>query len=233
LEGAVSVDVVVMAHQRREALVYGHVLPRLGTDAKVVWDSGGGRWDTGRRCLLAGLSTMSRWLLVVQDDAILPRNFGAGVEWMLPYLEKLQSDDAAPVSFYVGAVQPFRQEIARRRRTWRDISFLRMPDLNWGVAVAYPTHLIRRIIIAGDRHSNQNYDARAGAYFTERNIPIWYTWPSLVDHGDGPSLVEGRTARRKALRFIGREADARAVRWGGAVVDIRATRPHHDAAARR
>jgi hypothetical protein len=38
--------------------------------------------------------------------------------------------------------------------------------------------------------SRRPYDERLGAWYRSRAVDVEYTWPSLVDHGDGPSLVE-------------------------------------------
>lgn len=231
-----------MAHPQRASMAYQ--VEARGEIGAIVWDTNGDRWETGRRCLDVGRGSRADWWLVVQDDAVLPRRFMAGVERALNTVSRLQREmqprEPAPVCFYVGAAQPFRRtvlEAVREQSKTRGAlsaiapAWLRMPELNWGVAVAYPTHLLDRVVIAGDSHPNQNYDARAGAYFSGRKVPTWYTWPSLVDHREGPSLVPGRTARRKALRFLGESADAGAIGWTGPVLDLSVRRPRHDAAA--
>jgi hypothetical protein len=74
-----------------------------------------------------------------------------------------------------------------------------------------------------------NYDRRMSRFFElQKGISVWYTWPSLVDHADGPSLVKGRVGTdrararhaRVAHTFIGEDASALDVNWSGAVVDV-------------
>lgn len=234
-----------MAHPRRADMAYE--VEARGELGAIVWDTDNHRWETGRRCLELGMGSRADWWLIVQDDAVLPRRFMAGVERALNMARSLQMEgrgpkEPAPVSFYVGGAQPFRRAVLRAVRDQSQIrgprgaiapAWLRMPELNWGVAVAYPTHLLGRIVAGGDGHPNHNYDARAGHYFAGRQVLTWYTWPSLVDHRAGPSLVPGRTATRHALRFIGAEAHADAIGWNGPVLDLQVRRLSHDAAAVR
>jgi hypothetical protein len=59
-------------------------------------------------------------------------------------------------------------------------------------------------------------DQRIGVWYRNQMRPVRYTWPSLVDHADGPSLLadRARTVPRVAWR-VGEPAS-----WDGQVVPI-------------
>lgn len=190
----------VMAHPAREHLI-PELLEQLG-DVPVIWDQRSDRWDTGRRALLAH-DPDADWGVTVQDDALLCRDFVAGVHAALAAVPP-----EVPVSFYTGRTrQPIVRLAGRAGRSGR--AWLAMPGPRWGVCVAIPTTHIERMVEWCSRWVREpNYDLRMMRYFAGLHIDCWYSYPSLVDHrvGQGnPSLVKGRSARaeRVALRFIG------------------------------
>jgi hypothetical protein len=205
-------SVAVMAHRKRERFVE-ELLPQL-PGATVVWDGRNNRWDTGRRSMLAH-DPDADWALVVQDDAILARDFLAGVERVLAYAP------AVPVSFYTGAVKPHGSTVveAVRQAKLADKAFVSMPGPMWGVAVAIPVPLIGPMIADCEtRHRGiANYDQRMTAHFVSCRVWCWHTVPSLVNHRvgpDNPSLVPGRGAAltRTAHEWIG-ERSALDIDW--------------------
>ena len=185
-----NLSVAVMAHPDREHFV-DELLPDL-PGAKVVWDERGDRWDTGKRAMLAH-EPDSDWGLVVQDDALLCKDFLPGVR------EALSHAPTLPVSFYTGRTRPYGPEVARAVRRARAArkNWLVMRGPIWGVAIALPRELIAPMVRACDRLPDPNYDRRMMEHFHGRGIECWYTLPSLVDHRVGeanPSLVPGRGA---------------------------------------
>lgn len=189
-----------MAHPARRAFV--GEMAELLPEATVVWDRKNDRWDTGRRALLSH-DPAARFHLVVQDDAILCRDFVAGAE----LVASVAGD--RPVALYTGKTRPYAETITPvvRRAIRTRTPWLATRGPLWGVAIILPTKDIAEVVGWGDTHLTfPNYDRRIGTYYASRGIDCWYTIPSLVDHrpvAENPSLIYGRTGNRRAHRFIG------------------------------
>ncbi|QBI53407.1 hypothetical protein [Streptomonospora litoralis] len=216
----VRVSVTVMAHRTREAFV-PELLERLDREAEVIWDRRDDRWDTGRRAMLA-YDREATHHLVLQDDAVLPRDLVAGVERALDHVPA-PAGTPTPLCLYAGRIRPFRTYVERLVDQARQTtSWLSMAQLHWGVGIVLPTEVIEDCIAWGDRREDiANYDKRISRYLDTQRITVWYPWPSLVDHRDSPSLVPGRTSRgRYAHRFIGADASALDADWSGQTVSL-------------
>ena len=224
----VVLSVAMMAHPNRAKQVE-QILAKLDRDdVPVIWDTNGSRWDTGRRAMLAYDPACTHHV-VIQDDIIPCRDLIAGLTAALEYVP-----GDVPVCGYVGRVRPYAAMVtaADRRARATGASWLTMHTLNWGPLIAVPTAVIPEMIAHGDTLKNiPNYDRRLSRFFElQQGVRIWYTWPSIVDHADGPSLVQGRigTDRAKAIHcrvahtFIGEEASALEVDWSGPAVDAEA-----------
>lgn len=209
------VSVAIMAHPKRAAFV-PELEAALDRPAAVVWDDGSNsRWGTGRRALLAYDPTATHHL-VIQDDAVIPRDLAAGVE---AALRNAPAD--VPVCLYVGKVRPYREMVTEYVARAAGASWLVMDRLNWGVAIVLPTAMIDDLVVYCDTLSIPNYDSRISAWFETNDIRVWYPWPSLVDHRESPSLVPGRGARgRVAHRFIGAETSALAIDYTGQALHL-------------
>jgi hypothetical protein len=210
------VSVAIMAHPRRAAFV-PELEAALDRPATVVWDDGSdSRWGTGRRALLA-YDPDATHHLVIQDDAVIPRDLVAGVEAALAH-----TPGDVPLCLYVGKVRPYREMVTEYvHKAGGNTSWLVMDRLNWGVAVVLPVPMVAAVVAAGDAQSIPNYDSRMSTYFEDNHIPVWYPWPSLVDHRESPSLVPGRGHNgRVAHRFIGAGASALATDFTGQVLRL-------------
>lgn len=209
------ISVAIMAHPARAEYVE-ELQGRLDRPAKVVWDERQDRWDTGRRSMLAYDPSASHHL-VVQDDAVIPRDFVAGVEAALAH-----APQDVPLCLYVGRVRPYRAlvnkyvALAEGKASW-----LVMDQLVWGVAIVMPTKFIEPMVAWCDGQHIPNYDTRMSRWLEYQQIRTWYPWPSLVDHRESPSLVPGRGhAGRIAHRFIGADASALDIDYSGAVLRL-------------
>lgn len=203
----VRLSVAVMAHPSRAAQVEA-LMARMDRPAEVVWDRINDRWDTGRRSQLA-YNPNATHHLVVQDDAVIPRDFVAGVEHAVAH-----APEGVALCLYLGAVRPFAARISRAvERAGDEVAWLVMRDLHWGVGVVLPTEIIEQLITDQDRRTSiVEYDRRMSRWLTTHNVQVWYPWPSLVDHRDEPSLV-GHGSGRHAHRFIGESVSALEVDW--------------------
>lgn len=217
----VSLSVAIMAHPKRAAFVE-ELSARLQGQAKVVWDRNDDRWDTGRRSVLA-FDENATHHAVIQDDALVASHLIEGVEKLL------QHKPHSPISLYTGKVRPNGPVFARlmQRAQMSGASWLAWPELCWGVGLVFPTSMIEEMIAFCDTKNIANYDSRLSSYLMAKQIPTFYSVPSLVDHRSGeanPSLVPGRTGlNRVAHQFCGEDTDARTLDWSGpAVIDARA-----------
>lgn len=209
-------SVAIMAHQLRAHFI-PDLLAALDRPAQLVLDERNDRWETGRRALLAHDPTATHHM-VIQDDAIPCRDLVAGVEKALQYVPA-----GSPLCLYLGRVKPFRRVIepAATAAAAQGASWLVMKETYWGPGIVLPTDQIADVVAWGDAHPQMaNYDRRVGRWYLGRSIPVWYPWPSLVEHRDSPSLVPGRAGGRHAHSFIGRDRSALEVDWSGPVIEV-------------
>jgi hypothetical protein len=223
-----TISVALMAHPKRAAQVDA-ILARLDRDdIEVVWDERNSRWDTGRRSMLA-FDPKCTHHAVIQDDVLVCRDLFAG---MVRAIECVPS--GSPVCGYVGRVRPYSELVtyAAVRAAATGASWLTMHTLNWGPLIIIPTAEIPEMVRHCDKLKDiPNYDRRLSRFFElERDVKVWYTWPSVVDHADGPSLVPGRIGTDRKMRahtrvahtFIGEDRSALDIDWTGGVIDINA-----------
>jgi len=218
ISGNGRLSIAIMAHPKRERWVNEYLVPRL-PGARVVWDEKNDRWDTGSRSLQA--HTDAEWHLVVQDDALLPNDFVAGVQKMLKAVPS-----GRPVGLYYGRVRPREFETRRliAESNQKGASFIVHNGPWWGVGIVVPSAHVQSIVEWGNEHTGiPNYDRRISRWYQTEGIDCWYPQPSLIEHRteDNPSLVPGRTgANRRAYRFVGPQS-ALQVDWSGPVIRSR------------
>lgn len=207
------ISVAVMAHRSREHLVLD-LVQSIDADVMVAWDERNNEWDTGRRAI--GLyDPTARWHVVLQDDALLCRDLVAGLSAALATRLDRPPPNAM-VGLYVGAVNPYAGRVARMvaRADAEGCGWLRLLQLHWGVGVVLPVPMIPDILSLGDRTHVLEYDRRLSTVARKLRMPIWYTWPSLVDHRAEPSLLRhDRAVPRHAHRFEGTGWSALDHRW--------------------
>lgn len=145
------------------------------------------------------------WAITIEDDAQPIPNFRAHAQAALA---------AAPtpiVSFYLGHPDHWRRAFPDRRRKLfkagqeadaTGAHWLTTQDILHGVAIALRTELITDMLT----HIEQSplaIDYAIRNWCRTRGHTIAFTWPSLVDHHDGRSLIRRRrphTHPRKAWR---------------------------------
>lgn len=212
-----SVSVAIMAHPDRAAMV-GELATQLDTPAVVVWDQIRDRHDTGIRAVEA-FDPSATHHMIVQDDARVCRDLVRGVERAL-----LWTPPDVPLCLYLGRVKPFGREVQQAvHRAEQGASWLSMRGIYWGVGVVLPVADIPELVEwyrspAGDTVTN--YDRRLSTWYSLQDRHVWYPWPSLVDHSDAPSLVNGHGRGRHAYRFAGAHVSALELDWSGPVVDL-------------
>ena len=182
-----SLAVAVVGHVDR--IEQGKALAH-DLDAELfVDDAGLGEWANHARALAWAAEQSASHALIVQDDAVPVLGMLDHAHWAAG------SYPGGPIGCYVGRVRPRPTAVTRavRRAEQLDASWLEADTLLWGVATIIPTADIPDIL---DRPCSLPYDERIGEHYRRRRIPVRYTWPSLVDHADMPSVIEGRRERR-------------------------------------
>ena len=203
-------SVAVVAHPARLGAA-----EKLAADLSAglfVDEYGMGEWENHARALAWAAEGPSSHVLVVQDDAVpIPGFLRLAAEAVEQYPD-------GPIGFYVGRQRPIRRTVERAVRTaeQQGASWLEHRSLLWGVATSVPVADIP-LFLEWARSSRLPYDERLGEWYRRRGVPVRYTWPSLVDHADGPSVITGRAARAPG-RVAWRVGEPK---WGGPVVPIR------------
>ena len=145
------------------------------------------------------------WCLTVEDDAILCQDFAARLPIAL---------DQAPtdiVSLYAGTNYPAilanvlgDRVLSAAEDGW---PYVTDPYLNHAVAVAIRAPLVPAMIADTEQYPDVPIDTAISGWCLTTGRTITYTVPSLVQHADGPTLLDDhgdghpRTLPRKAVIF--------------------------------
>lgn len=128
--------------------------------------------------------TTTTWSVVLEDDAVPVDDFTTQLE---------QAISAAPtpiVSLYLGRSRPphwqGRIHQATEQADQADACFITNTHLLHAVGVAIHTHLLHDLTAV---HTNYPADQHICWWARDRKHRISYTWPSLIDHQDGPTLI--------------------------------------------
>jgi hypothetical protein len=225
----VTVSYSIMAHPSREKFV--SLLLEQIPSASVHYDDTGDRWGNGRACIMAR-DKKADWHVVVQDDAVLCRDFTKQVEAALSVL------DDGPVSFYIpsaawkgsfgiNAKQVIREARIKGRR-WLKTNH----GPSNGVCIALPTRDIPTLIRWCDHHllarNSKSFDRRLAYYyrgvFNRTDRRCYYSIPCLVDHRvERQNIV----VQRNRVNHSGRVAACfeRTVEkeWNASVLEVKMT----------
>jgi len=186
-----------MAHQAR-AHYFDYLIEKLG-DVPFSIDSIENRYGMWGNCRRAWqlADPGSDYHVVIQDDAIIGRDFYANVK------TQIEARPGHAFSFYFGN----RKNMYALVNLGLQSGGLSLNWLSWGVAVGLPTKRIPEMIKFCDNLPHRYYnhdDTMIAKWLQWAGIPVWYPLPSLVDHRTGPSLIgEGTKQGRKAFKFKG------------------------------
>ncbi|MFW5415111.1 hypothetical protein J0910_00360 [Nocardiopsis sp. CNT-189] len=205
-------SVAVMAHpDRREHAAL--LAEQVG--APIVWDRNGQVADTCLRALEAYDPAASHHV-ILQDDAVVCGDLLAGLA------RASQVAGNRPIGLYLGALRP-RDRMAPllEMALATGAPWIEFDGPRWGVACAHPVPLLPELIaryrlLPGIKQD----DTRGSQAYAQMRVKTLFTVPSLVEHGDLPSLTKPDTVLppRRAAAFIGEDASALDVDWHGPVV---------------
>jgi len=167
-------------------------------DARMFLDDGTlGEPGNTRAALAWAEGQDASHVLVIQDDALPVEGFAGLAEAAI---------DERPnhiISYYLGTGRPAqteaRQAIRLADRT--QSRWVEMSRIYWGVAWSIPTSLLPELNAWLSTHNGAT-DSITGRWMLRTGRLCFYTWPCLVDHLDGPTLVEHTYSgiERKAWR---------------------------------
>lgn len=214
-----TVSASVMAHPSREAMV-DELLASLDRDVPVSWDLAAKSVPKPERvwqnCRTAwSMAADSDWHLLLQDDVVVAPDLIAGMERALEDIP----NHIGIVQLYIGRARPLGPVFVRLAAEADRVgaSWIEHRSMCWGVAQAVRTPTIPAMLTWCDQRRGMADDSRVGRYYRDViGQRTWYTWPSLVDHRAGPSLMS-HGGGRIAHRF--HDGSALDLSWDGPVVD--------------
>lgn len=193
-----ELEIVLISHRARRDEA-GALADELGRQVALedvdipvrVYEDNGfyGEWKNHRRAIVAALERgTASHVVVIQDDAVPIPSFVREARKAVA----IRPDDI--ISFYVGTGRPYQAEVrqAVEEAKAAGVAWLEARRLFWGVAVVYPVVLVPAMMKRADKMPGVPYDERMGAALSIFGKKIFYTWPSLVDHIDGPTVIKGR-----------------------------------------
>jgi hypothetical protein len=225
-----AVSAAIAAHPVRSAYVE-QTLAILDREVPVAYDQRGEpskdpqrRWATARSAWILALegADSDGWCAVLQDDALPCADMLAGLERALDHLP---TRDTA-VSLYFGTRRPRAQRCTHAAALARraEASWIATPTVNWAVALALPARSVGPMLAWCEKHRAWNVDKRIGRFVTMvKHWPTHNTWPSLVDHRQGPSICGHHDPDRMA--HLHHQGSALDLTWTGPVVDATRTPP--------
>lgn len=181
-------------------------------------------WAGYQRALRSGLETTATHVLVIQEDAIVSRNFSRA----LLLIANAKPDH--PVSLFLSWLPPAVAKDAREAMIRRERYLRHRPAKFCSVvAVLWPVDAARRFLewtssgvkLPGHPGNVRSDDACLGDWIRRQQETVWVTLPSLVEHPDMVASVKGRQNAlwgkdrgRCALNFIG-DRDPLELDWSG------------------
>lgn len=209
--------VVVVAHRSRSRMA--HALARKVDADRVLTDDGTlGCEGNHRRSWqwLADNAGGCGWCVVLEDDALPVSRFREELDAALAVAP------SPVVGLYLGRGKPrlAQDRIANAIVRVGDASWITAPRLWHGVGTAVLADLVPDLVQYLERRDDRPIDEAITAWAMDRNRPVAYTWPSLVDHADVEPVIRQRADRqprdrpRRAWRVGHREE------WTSAAVAV-------------
>jgi hypothetical protein len=153
------------------------------------------------------------WSVVLEDDAEIDKDiFRSQLEGVLA------NPPADVVGLYLGTGYPVAWQRFIKKSTLAadaaDANYIVSSHVLHGVGLAIRTHLVNDMLrFVGWMSAEERkwpIDEQITHWCRLRGYKTCYTYPSIVEHGDGPTLLvhpdgEGRTRPRKAWKYGNRE----------------------------
>lgn len=195
-----KLSISIMAHPKRQEH-FPYLEAMTGNAPMTIdHDSNGEWWNCQRAWAL--YDKTSDFHVVIQDDAIICRDFKARAEAVIEQAKALLKTEDFAVNFYYGKrLSAIKQaEEAKRKGYWINSA------PKWGVAICLPTKHIESMLEYTKDGGNPAWgtkdDVRVGSYIISQKMPVYFPFPSLIDHRSGKSLVGDPGENRHCYQFI-------------------------------
>ena len=195
-------EVVVQAHEKRSHF-FPYLRKELGEDTEFYIDRGRdgrggnlGTWGNRKRAYKEAKKNKP-WILVIQDDALLCKDFLKKANDFLKKVDKTHKS----VQFYNGSIKlsEKQEEEIKEKGYYEDI-------LIWGVAIAIKTELLTdEFYQIGDSYYQDADDTKIQYFLKTKKLLTAYPMPCLVQHRSNKqtnSLVLMFEEERQSKFFI-------------------------------
>lgn len=189
----IEIQPVIVAHVDRSRQAFD-LDDALG-GAYIALDDGTlGEWGNHAAALSWGSQQACTHVLCIEDDAVPVPNLLEEAKKAVEYISN------SCISLYVGTGRPRQPRVlqAIAAADAADSTWLQADSLLWGVAFIMPRWHIPHML-EWARLSVLPTDQRIGAWYRSLGMKVAYTWPSLVDHADTPSVIPGRPRPEKRV----------------------------------
>lgn len=188
-----KLSISVMAHPKRQEF-FSYLKERLGDVPFSIDDGKGLIWNC--RNAWSMFDPTADYHVVIQDDAIVCNDFKNRAEKILEEAQGL------PVSFFHVSPLSYKKYKEQRKETGHIIQ----PNLSGGVALCLPTKMIPAMLAHYDADTVPHDDHRVGRFLFSINTPIFFPFPSLIDHRVGnPSIMWKKPSAHPANEYIDRD----------------------------
>lgn len=146
---------------------------------------------------MAEITGPHEWAVVLEDDALPCNDFRGQAERALDTLES----ESSLVSFYLGQSRPIHWQ----DRVGHAVAKANVNDASWivgdaalhGVAIGMRGSIIHDMLDEVTRDTVTPIDEAVTRWARKNYIPCWYSWPSIVQHADGDTIVKHRDGARR------------------------------------
>ena len=167
------------------------------------------------RHLSKRFGTHADYLVVLEDDALPVDGFKDQLE------QVLAASPASIVSLYLGRLRPphlqYMIEPATRRADERDANFIVSRQLLHAVGLAMRPQIVSDMLANTDQELP--IDEAIGKWANKHRYRIAYTWPSIVEHADGETLLKHRDNIPREPGRVAWRAGTRDV-WENTIVEM-------------
>ena len=192
-----KLSISIMAHPSRIRNIT-YLQDKIGNcGIPVSLDDGIGIWKNCKQAWRLK-DKNSEWHLVVQDDAIICKDFQ---KLALEVIEQAELKKCEAISLFFGN----RLMMDQAKKDGDKNGYWISGWMHWGIAICMKTKHIEPMLKFGDKMNIPQDDARIANYIRENKIKVYYPIPCLIDHEIGKSLVGDRGKNRVAYKFIDKQ----------------------------